>query len=470
MRILIVLGLLLCAGCSSQTALLTRQDYQTSQGEFMAGDDDDALLDLPAGVESGDFITTMENGYLSLVQGSPRISGLLKQARLEQNQVRYHVSRQGRAFFYVRTPEGYYPAEHEVIWLHLLLGWGYAQEGKYADAAAQARIADSLLTSRQHPNGHFDDPTLRVFLAGLWTMCDRWQQARVDLRSAADQAPTLGWVRDLAAREHAPAQLFIVMGGPGPDVQSDPAQASSAPRSSRKLQFVLRGRKSALSVKDAHGMVIDTRLSPDAGHWYARDLARERELAGLMQDSPYDSSKERGGARVAQLTVDGTAEGVVAGFLGGALIVAAITDQVRTHGGLLPSSYPLSDLRLPALVGGVIGGIAGAAEGADHGYRAGAAELRKTQARPNIYRYVRYLPEYLWVGWTDRPVAYPVILATPRQKIETSAAGVVNGTAVTFAHLVDAHESFCIYKNYHGSSTMVTPSQRDGSCPAQPDL
>ena len=150
----------------------------------MRGDNEEALLDFPRGREDGDFITTMEKGYLSLLQGKPRIAGLQKQVALQENQVRYHVSREARTFFYVRTPEDYYPSEHEVIWLHFLLGWGYAQQGKYTDACVEARVASSLLTLPWSPAGHFDDPAMRLFLAGLWTMCGEWREAQVDLRAA----------------------------------------------------------------------------------------------------------------------------------------------------------------------------------------------------------------------------------------------------------------------------------------------
>ena len=53
--VLVLLG----SGCS-QNSLLTRQDYQKSQQDFLRGDADGALLNFPRKAEDGTFITTME--------------------------------------------------------------------------------------------------------------------------------------------------------------------------------------------------------------------------------------------------------------------------------------------------------------------------------------------------------------------------------------------------------------------------
>src|SRR5512141_2210865 len=143
----------LCAGCS-QNSLLTKQDYERSQRDFVRGDTRGAQEDFPRAKEVGDFITTMELGYLSLLQGKPELKGMQKQADAIEDRVRYHVSREARTFFYVQTPEDYYASEHEVIWLHFLLSWGYSLQGKYEDACVEAREAGSLLSLPWSPSGH----------------------------------------------------------------------------------------------------------------------------------------------------------------------------------------------------------------------------------------------------------------------------------------------------------------------------
>lgn len=345
MRALLVISLLLCAGCS-QNSLLTRQDYQTSREDFMHADYEHALQDFPRGREDGDFITTMEKGYLSLLLGKPQIEGLTRQAALQENQVRYHVTREARTFFYVRTPEDYYPSEHEVIWLHFLLGWGYAQQGKYTDACVEARVASDLLTLPWSPSGHFDDPTMRLFLAGLWTMCGEWREAQVDFRAAWEMDNSLTWARELADRDKPPVQLFIVLGGIGPEVVWDPEFKANPLRSGRRVSFRLHGRKSALLMTDQRGTIIPAHLSPDAGKWYERHLARESELDEMIQDSAYGGKAAASGTLAGGWIAITTGTGILVGVGGTALGVAIIyygqsADAVKV--GLLVAAYGISE-------------------------------------------------------------------------------------------------------------------------------
>ena len=291
---------LLEAGCS-QNSLLTRQDYQKSQQEFLRGNADQALLDFPRETEDGAFITTMEKGYLSLIQDKPQIKGLQKQADALENQVRYHVSREARTFFYVQTPEDYYASEHEVIWLHFLLSWGYSLQGKYTDACVEARIAGSLLSLPWSPAGHFDDPAMRVFLAGLWTMCGEWREAQVDLRAAWFMDNSLTWAKELAEHNEPPLHMFLVLGGPGPEPAWNPELTTNLLRSGRQVNFKLRGRKSPLTIADQRGTAIVTHVSPDAGKWYERHLARETELDEMIRDSAYGRKMAISGALVLRI-------------------------------------------------------------------------------------------------------------------------------------------------------------------------
>lgn len=284
---LFALVLLLAATGCSQTSLLTKRDYEKSQLDFMQGDANEALLDLPERAEQGTFISAMETGYLNLIQGRPEIKPLQQQAKILEDRVRYHVSREAKTFFYLQTPEDYYASEHEVIWLHFLLGWGYALKGQYENACVEARIAGSLLSLPWSPNGHFDDPTMRLFLAGLWTMCGDWSEAQVDLRAAWALDNSLVWAKQLASRDQAPAHLIVVLGGPGPEPVWSPELTLNPLRSERRVSFKLRGQKSALTLSDQTGKIIATSISPDAGRWYERHLARESELHEVILDSAY---------------------------------------------------------------------------------------------------------------------------------------------------------------------------------------
>lgn len=431
LRLLPLLFLLLAAGCS-QTSLLTKQDYQKSQRDFLQGNADDAYLDFPRGMEEGTFITTMEKAYLNLIQGKPQIKALQQQADILSNRVRYHVSREAKTFFYLQTPEDYYASEHEVIWLHFLLSWGYSLQGQYESACVEAREAGSLLTLPWSPNGHFDDPAMRIFLAGLWTMCGDWREAQVDLRAAWFMDHSLTWAKDLADRDKAPAHLFMVLGGPGPEPQWNPELKANPLRSERQIVFNLRGQKNQLSLVDKRGVAIDVALSPDAGKWYERHLARESELHELVLDSAYGGQVAlSGGVASARIAVT-TGAGLVIG-LGGTALGAAIA-----YAGVNSSSGE-NAVRLGVLIAGA--SIAKGIEISKKGYNESTRDL-KQEIDPSIrYRFVRYLPEYLWMGWSDKDIVYPVTLHAQTSSRSIQQPSVTGNTSVSVVYLPDVMSS-----------------------------
>lgn len=414
---------LLVSACG-QDRLLSKQDYQESQRYFMQGDAKEALFDFPRRTEKGDFITTMEQGYLNLIQGKPEIKAMQRQADMLQDRVRYHISREAKTFFYLQTPEDYYASEHEVIWLHFLLSWGYSLQGKYEDACVEARIAGSLLTLPWSPVGHFDDPAMRLFLAGLWTMCGEWREAQVDLRAAWFMDNSLTWARELAERDFPPKQLFLVLGGPGPEPVWNPELTAYPLRTTRQVSFKLRGRKSRISLADSNGVVIVPQISPDAANWYTRHLARESELHELILDSAYGgkaaASSTVAGGKIAATTGIGLAVGLGGTMLGAAIINYG-TGDVLYYGLAVAGASIAKGLQISR-----------------QGYEQSASEL-KQELDPSIsYRFVRYLPEYLWMGWSDQPIAYPVELLTHVTRIKILHPTVIGRTTVTIAQVPDA--------------------------------
>lgn len=418
--------LLLVSGCS-QTILLTKQDYQNSQQNFVQGKVNDALVDFPRGAEENTFITTMEKAYLSLIQGKPQIKQLQQQADMLEKRVRYHVSREANTFFYIQTPEDYYASEHEVVWLHFLLSWGYSLQGQYENACVEARIASSLLALPWSPAGHFDDPSMRLILASLWIMCDEWKEAQVDFRAAWFLDNSLTWAKELGDRERPPAHLFLVLGGPGPEPEWKPELKANPLRSERQISFKLRGQKSQLSITGRNGISIAPYLSPDASAWYARHLARESELHEIILDSTYGRQAATGAAIASVKIAASTGVGLAIG-LGGTALGAAIVyaggqsnsgDAVRA--GLIVAAYSITK------------GI----EIAQQGYEESTGTLKQYLDPSDRYRFVRYLPEYLWMGWSDQPISYPVQLRTPIAQIKIEQPTIIGRTSVTVAHMPD---------------------------------
>ncbi len=425
---LITLALLLGGTGCSQTVLLAKHDYEKSQASFIKGDTNEALLDLPAGAEQGTFIHAMESGYLNLIQGKAEIKPLQKQAQILDNRVRYHVSREAKTFFYLQTPEDYYASEHEVIWLHLLLGWDYSLKGQYESACVEARIAGSLLTLPWSPVGHFDDPTMRLFLAGLWAMCGEWREAQVDLRAAWVLDSSLTWARELGNRDLAPAHLFVVLGGPGPEPIWSPEFTLNPLRSERKVSFKLRGEKSALALGDSSGTTIQTHLSPDASNWYARHVERESELHELISDSAYGGKAAVSGAVAAAKITTSTGVGVGLG-VGGSIAGAAVL-----YLGAKANSDSLMGFGLAIAGASIKRGL----EISRLGYEESTSEFSHQLDPSENYRFVRYLPEYLWMGWSDKPLVYPVTLRTPIAQATLARPGVVNkGISVSIGFLPD---------------------------------
>lgn len=471
MRLLsgLFLLVLLCSGCS-QNKLFTKQDYQNSQQKFLQGDVQEALLAFPRGMEDGNFITTMEKSYLSLLQGKPQIKELQKHASVLESQVRYHVSREARTYFYVQTPEDYYASEHEVIWMHFLLSWGYSLQGQYEEACVEARQASSLLSLPWSPAGHFDDPAMRLFLATLWTMCGEWREAQVDFRAAWLMDNNLTWAKELADRDKPPSHLFLVMGGPGPDTEWEPKLTANPLRSARQISFKLRGAKRKLSLLDQHGMAIESHVSPDASQWYERHLARESELHEMITDSAYGSRVLVDSAQASGNIASRIGEGMLYGMATGAAVAVGVVVYavLQDNKSASLSSYNINWGTVLG-AGAVIGGIAGVAWGTLAGAGESADKMKQDLDPSLHYRYVRYLPEYFWLSWSDRPVAYPVELRAPTTQIVVQHPSVNNGVAVSIAQVPDVKISHCSYQIKNTSITVESLPDVDGNCPSDPN-
>lgn len=427
---------MLLTACS-QTSLLTKQDYQKSQSQFLQGNTDDAALVFPRHSETDNFITSMEKSYLNLVQGKAQIKSLQQQVNVLENRVRYHVSREAKTFFYLQTPEDYYASEHEVIWLHMLLSWGYSLQGKYEHACVEARVASSLLSLPWSPAGHFDDPTMRLFLAGLWAMCGDWPEARVDFRSAWKLDNRLGWARELADREQAPANLFLILGGPGPDAEWTPELKLNPLRSNRQISFKLRGRKSAISISDREGKIITPQISPDASKWYERHLERESELHEIILDSAFGGKATAHGALAGTKIAAKTGLGVLVG-LGGTALGLVIANAGAQSGSSEVVRFGLITIAASLTYGGKI---------ISEGYDSSIRDFKKEIDPSTTYRFVRYLPEYLWVGWSDQSISYPVEVRTSSgARLSIPQPSVIGQRSVTLGFIPDASTSYGSYR------------------------
>lgn len=391
--------------CSSK--LHTKQDYYSSTYYLNQGKINAAIKNLPTR-EKNSFIPTMEKTYLNLLSGKPDIDDLIAFAEKIKHRVRYKVSREIKAFFYVETPEGYYASEHEIIWMHMLLSWGYSLRGEYEKAAVEAKISANLLKMEWSEKGQFNDPLLRIILAGLWAQCGHWEEAQVDFRAAAKLDPSLAWARKLGNMEKPPASLVLILGGTGPEPVWNPTLSTNLFRGFRGITFKRRGLKSKLILKDANNRTTRMYLSPDSSYWYKRHFIRDNMIQDLLKDSQY-------GQRAVATALKGTTIAVGGLVLGTAIIVGGVglggaIIYVAAKGG---GSSEVFTLGLTVMGGGAYYG----GSVISNSFNKAKAVTRKDLDEARIYRFVRFLPEYVWVGWNKQKPDYPITLFRGKNKV-----------------------------------------------------
>ncbi len=379
--------LIIFTGCAH---LNTKDDYSASLSSLATNDINSAISNLPSG-EGNTFITVMEKTYLNLLLGKPKMDKLREMAVAIDNQIQYKVSRGVKSFFFAETPEGYYASEHEIIWMHYLLCWGYAILGKKEEARVEAKKASTLLGQNftNASNGRFDDPFMRIISSLMWMFCDEWDEAKVDLRRALVLDPKLKWIKKLVTLDEMPESIFFVMGGTGYEPKWD-VDKKRLVRGFRNISFTGNGLKSTLhyiNKKNRDNMSI----SPDSSQWYKRHINRNTVVSDMIDDTKYvekfgySSTKMAGHITLA--VIGGLAIFTLGLGIGGALLYIGIAGNSSEVAGL---------------------GIASILMGGKFGYD--FAESNIEDARDNYneemdpsisYRYVRFLPEYAWMGWND---------------------------------------------------------------------
>jgi hypothetical protein len=386
-----MMALAIVAGCSGNT-LLTKKDYQASVDSLARGDPHAAIDRFPKG-EENTFITNEEKAYLDLLQNRPNLDGLKKYRDMADERFRYEISKEIRSFFYLGTPEGYYASEHEIIWMHMLLSWGYSLSGKFENACVEARRATFLLEAPWSAEGHFDDPELRVILGALWAMCGQWESAQVVFRAAATLDPTLTWARELAERDRPPRNLFLVLGGVGPEPYWDPDLELNPLRGARHLGFRPQGRRSPLYAPSGDSRV-PLNISPGSAPWYQRHLVRDNAIHDLINDTHYglESSYELGLHGVKTVGAVAIFVGAsVAGIAGGYLVARLCLEGNCGEGAV-------------AIIGLPIAGFTYGSKKYREIEDESKARLNEKTDASNYYRFVRFLPEYAWIGWSDEPL------------------------------------------------------------------
>jgi len=404
LRLIVIIALtLFLASCKT---FLSKDDYIKSTGLLREMKYKEALNEMPLG-EGGTFIITMEKTFLKLLAGNPDIDELQAYVADFDTRIRFKVSRELKSFFYLETPEGYYASEHEIIWLHILLSWGYSLRKEYEKARVETRKVSDLLRIEWSSEGRFDDPILRVILAGLWSMCGDWGEAQVHFRAAHKIDPTLTWAETLGGLSARPRSLLFILGGPGPEPEWKPEIKANPFRGFRGILFRGKGKKSTLAVSDGNGRTIKMEITPDSSNWYIRHFNRDNAIQNLILDSRYGiivsgaiakSSTINALGIAGFLALSGAGVGIAAGSF--YYVFVKSTSYISNAEGLLVGSLLLAGY-------GIYLGV----EFLKTMWKKADEERRRELDTSYRYRFVRFLPEYAWVGWSMESISFPVTLS-----------------------------------------------------------
>jgi hypothetical protein len=374
--------------CSS--TLLKKGDYVNTRYHLDRSNPERALQVFP-NFEKNSFITTMEKTYLNLIQGRSDIKDLIIYSDKIEKRLRYSASREIKTFFYIETPEGYYASEHEVILMHLFLSWGYSLKRNYDKAYVEAKKAANLLNTNWSEEGRFDDPSLRIMLAGMWAMCGHWEEAQVDFKVAYNMDNRLHWALELAELETPPKELYLLLVGNGPEPIWDPKFKLNPIRGMRSLKFVHQQDSKELSLKTESGEPIALHSPGNTESWYQRHFIRDNEIQDIIKDSNYGQivfAKAIQGTTVSLLGITG---GLLIGGLGigagAGLIYLAVEAEMAE----------LALLGLAVIAGGVSAGYELAETSVDYSIE----ETEKAMDNSQEYRYVRFLPDKVFTGYSN---------------------------------------------------------------------
>jgi len=388
---------LIMTGCSG---LNTKNDYLRSTINLGSEDINGAVASLPDG-EGKTFITIMERTYLNLLAGNPDTKALVKYARLIDNQVTYKISRGLKSFFFIETPEGYYASEHEIIWMHFLLCWGYALQKDFNSARVEVNKSAVLLSNDFSDKGRFDDPLMRILCGLMWNMCGEWDEAKTDFRRALMLDPSMKWLNRLITMDEAPANLVLILGGTGYEPFWDP-DAKGLVRGLRGVSFSGKGAKSPILVSGDNSEILNMLITPDSSYWYKRHEIRNNEISEAIDDLKYaEKFGVSSGKLVSHITL----------AIGGGLLIFTLLGGAGLALVALGAYAESSEIIGAGAAVFIYGGYQGInftttqCSKAKNNYR---SEMNPAEK----YRFVRFLPEYAWIGWTAKELNSPLKLKT----------------------------------------------------------
>ncbi len=398
--LLLVLGFWLVftvVGCTTRQ-IIEKSEYQPSIAALKTDNPSMALKKFPK-KEKTHFIPLLEKVYLQLIddldviskdsKDSPEFTALLAQSRdIERNEA-ISVSNELNQLLFIQTDEGYYPANHEIFWMHLLLGLTFVKKGQNEKARVEAKKISELY-ARVDMKGRpfYDNAGLRVLSASLWSLCGEKENALVDLRKAAE----FGDYPAIKNYENKPLNWELTFKGTGADAGTDMDSFAKKLSGFKTIDFKpsVPENKSSMDVKaKASPLIFPTRK------WHEDNLNRNEAFKETIQKSKYMSRmfmSEFEYQSLNLLTTTATGMVLATGIAVGVAIVG---------GGIYLAAQPGVSGGGDAIVY-IIG--AGFMIGTEI-YNAGMSfytsaqdkiqtERKEIQDVSRFYRYVRFIPDY----------------------------------------------------------------------------
>jgi len=217
MKIIGVLALFTLLSACTSSQVIRDTEYKYSEAAFKFSNPTKALAEFPK-KEKGGFVTSVEKAWLGFWADEKDQSELQRQSHTLDNRKYISLSRETEYFFMNESEEGYIPAEHEVVLMHMISSMYYMRNNKWEEARVEVKAASYFLENFfQAGQKHFDDPALRIMLAALWSALGEWNEAQVDLRRAFELTKDKSLL-PLLKDTSAPKEISLVFDGTGPNV------------------------------------------------------------------------------------------------------------------------------------------------------------------------------------------------------------------------------------------------------------
>ncbi|MBP9707463.1 MAG: hypothetical protein KBD78_07430 [Oligoflexales bacterium] len=427
--------MLLLSACVAHTKnnLAKASEYKAAQLDFFAEDYNSALQSYPK-TEADGFIKEFETSYLGLLAKEPaQVSAINEAQSLEEKKTEV-IGNELNQFFIKETSSGYFPAEHEAILFHIVLGLSYAQNGERAKARVEAKRAARYLQGHFAERiGSFDDAGLRLLLAALWIYTDEWKSAQVDLRVAAKLDEKLRWLNKITEQKVPPKKMFLVFAGQGPE----PKYYSDTTNTEASSSIVLDSNFMALDLKIVDNKSSESLLATTLTnkHWYVRHGERNLAVRETLQ-----KSKSYGDVILAGISSGAVYLGaVLAGFVTVATTLAAGLALIL----LAPRVVMVDDGKL--LGGAMKEGMSVGTEIVENGKDFSIRNTRSILDQSESYRFVRFLPDATSVAFSNSDFANPQLkIAEERLSDPLFSLNAEKSSAEIhfFAYSTKSHPSF----------------------------